>query len=264
MQVHRLITMASTAAVFVAWAATAASAADPEEQLQAAPAAPAQTDRTAAQGSFLPFSQAAVLDTQRAYAGASAGYDTARGTGSFEAITEVRLWGPVALRGGAVYTDQARQLRPSVGARVQLARGRLDAAAGLSYRPEGLTEPEGEIEGALSIGKRAGAVYLLGNLLYGQDPEGRERDAELRLAALRPLARRWLLGFDARLRVDLGSDGAVLRAHHEATLDALAGPTVAAVLGPLALSLSGGASTVRLAGGTTYGLYAITGVGTAF
>src|SRR5215471_16088460 len=59
-------------------------------------------------GAFLPFTQAASVETQRAYALGFGGYDSARGTGTFEAATEVRLWGPVALRGGAVFTNSDR------------------------------------------------------------------------------------------------------------------------------------------------------------
>src|SRR5256885_842110 len=81
-------------------------------------------------------------------------------------------------------------------------------STGISYRPEGLTEAEGEIEGVVSFGRHAGATYLLANLLYGQDPDGHERDGEVRAAALRPVGRSFVIGVDGRMRVDLGSDRA--------------------------------------------------------
>jgi len=218
-------------------------------------------------GVFLPFSQAAAIEGQRAYAVGLAGYDSARKTGTFEASAEVRLFGPVAVRGGAVYTSGDRALRPSFGARIQLLReGRhgVDSAAGVFYRPEGLTEPEGEIESVLSFGRHAGGAYLLGNLLYGQDPEGNERDGEVRLAALAPFGPRFLGGLDARLRFDLGSDAAKLAQYHEPTLDVALGPTATALLGPVAISLQAGGSAVRLQQRTSYGVFAMTGVGTVF
>jgi hypothetical protein len=262
---------AAAVPVIVIWAshAGAAERAAEDEQIgEEAPAhvSPVPTRATASLGAFLPFSQPAVLDQQRAYALGLGGYDSARHTGTFEAATEVRVWGPIALRGGAVYTNGDRTLRPSFGARLQLLRERrqgVDGAFGVFYRPEGLTEPEGEIESVLSIGAHAGQTYLLGNLLYGQDPEGNERDGELRLAALRPVWARFLLGFDARLRFDLGSNAVKLAQRHEATLDALIGPSATALVGPLALSLQGGGSALRLGQSTAYGAFVMMGIGTA-
>ena len=229
------------------------------------PASP--TPQAAADGSFLPLTQAASIDRQRAYALGVASYDTARHTGNFEAATEVRIWGPIAVRGGAVYTNADRVLRPSFGGRVQLlheGRQGVDGAVGVFYRPEGLTEPEGEIESVVSVGTHAGRTYLLGNLLYGQDPEGNERDGEVRVAALRPVRSRVLVGFDGRLRFDLGSNPAKVAQHNEPTLDAALGPTATALLGPIALSLQGGGSAVRLRGSTALGMFAGVGIGTAF
>jgi hypothetical protein len=220
----------------------------------------------AARGTFLPLSQAGVVDGRRAFVTGLAGYDGARRTGTFEALTEVHVWGPLALRGGAVTADAGRSLKPSIGARVGLLRERrhgVDGALGVSYKPEGLTEPEGELEGVLSLGRHVGATYLVGNLGYGQDPEGSERDGEARFAAVRPVSRILFVGLDGRARFDLGSDAATLAAHHEATLDLLAGPVASVVLGPVALSLQGGASSVRLAGRTSTGAFVLTGLGVA-
>src|SRR5437660_642468 len=57
---------------------------------------------SASAGSFLAFTHPAALDTQAAYATGTAGYDSARGSGLYEAAAEVRLWGPLSLRGGAL------------------------------------------------------------------------------------------------------------------------------------------------------------------
>ena len=236
-----------------------------QEVTLSAPATP--TPQTAADGSFLPLTQAASIDRQRAYALGVAGYDTARHTGNFEAATEVRIWGPIAVRGGAVYTNGDRVLRPSFGGRAELlheGRQGVDGAVGVFYRPEGLTEPEGEIESVLAVGRHAGQTYLLGNLLYGQDAEGSERDGEVRLAALRSVQSRFLVGLDGRLRFDSGIDPAKLAQHNEPTLDAALGPTATALLGPIALSLQGGGSAVRLRGSTALGMFAGMGIGTAF
>src|SRR5262249_40475030 len=97
-----------------------------------------------------------------------------------------------------------------------------------------------------------------------QDPEGNERDGEVRLAALRSMRSRLFAGVDSRVRIDLGSQAARLAAHHEPTFDAALGPIAQALVGPLALSVQGGASAVRLAQHTSAGVFVMTGVGAAF
>jgi hypothetical protein len=224
------------------------------------------TQRCGAKGSFLDLTHGASVDGQGAFAAGAAGYDSARGTGLFETTAEVHLWGPLAIRGGAVYTSDDRRLRPSFGARVQAlneARHGIDGAIGVFYRPEGLTEPEGEIEAVLVAGRHLGQTYLLGNLVYGQDPEGRERDGEVRLAALHPVAPRLLLGFDGRLRLDLGSKSRA-GAAAEPTLDAVVGPTATLFVGRVALLLHAGGSALRLSGVTRQGIFVLGGLGTAF
>jgi hypothetical protein len=222
--------------------------------------APAPPPRGAAAAApFLPLTQTAALDANSGHAVATGGYDGGRGSPLFEAVAEVRLWGPVALRGGAVYTgDEKKNLRPSFGARLQALDERrhgVDGAVGLFYRPEGLTEPEGEIEAVLSAGAHLGATYLLGNLVYGQDPEGRDSDGELRLALLRPVASRVVVGVEGRLRYDLAAGS---------QLDAMVGPTATFLAGPVALVLNAGASAVRIHAASTVGAFVLGGVGTSF
>jgi hypothetical protein len=217
----------------------------------------------AAAGAFLPFSQAASND-QRAHVVSLGGYESAPRTATFEAAAELTVWGPVAVRAASVYTSSDGRMRPSVGIRVQALkeeRQGVDAAVGVSYRPEGLTEPEGEIESLVSVGLHAGRTYVLGNLLYGQDPEGSERDGELRLASLRPVGSLFLIGLDSRLRFDLGSNAARLAAHHEPTLDALIGPTVTALAGQCAFAVTGGASALRLEQSVSYGAFVMVSLG---
>jgi hypothetical protein len=218
---------------------------------------------SAALGSFLAFSQPASLGAQAAYGTGIAGYDSSRKAGLFEAAAEARLWGPVSLRGGAIYIRGAERARPSFGARLQAlqeSRNGIDGSFGVFYRPEGLTEPEGELEAVISVGGHLGATYLLSNLVYGQDPEGNERDGELRIGALRPVASRLLVGLDGRLRVALGSPSA----KHEPTLDALVGPAATALVGPVAFLLQAGGSAVRLDTRATYGMFVLGGIGAAF
>jgi hypothetical protein len=222
-----------------------------------------EASTSAATGGFLALTHSATLEGPAAHGFASGGYDSARGASMFEAVAEARIWGPLAVRGGVVYTGDAR-LRPSAGARVQALRERrhgLDGTLGVFYRPEGLTEPEGEIEAVVALGGHLGGSYLAGNLVYGQDPEGRERDGEVRLSVVAPALSRLHLGLDGRVRFDLGS---AARGPDDATLDALAGPAAAVSLGPIALLLQGGGSALRLDTRTRYGAFVMGGAGTIF
>jgi hypothetical protein len=249
-------------------APVAARAAAPESADDGEVGAPRDRLADSAHAAAFAFlAQSAQIDRQRALAVGFGGYDGAAHDGLFESAAEVTLFGPVAIRGGAVYSTSGGRLRPSIGGKVQLLRSTLhgvDGTVGVFYRPEGLTEPEGEIEGFAAVGGAIGRTYLTGNLLYGQDPEGRERDGEVRLSALRPVTTRVFLGLDGRCRFDLGSDPEKLAAHGEPTFDALAGPAVSVLVGPIALLAEAGASVRRLGGATAFGPFAIAGVGTVF
>jgi len=103
-------------------------------------------------------------------------------------------------------------------------------AIGAYYRPEGFTQAEGEVEIALALGRAFGRFATFANIVYGQDPEGAERDGELRLAALYQLNNSLQAGLDARLRADLGSDEGKRRAEGGAEYDVLVGPTASFAL----------------------------------
>ena len=219
--------------------------------------------RSAGSGALLPFTSGATLEDQRATGVAFGGYDSTRKSGLFEAAAEARIWKGLSLRGGALYTSSTDTLRPSFGARYQFlseSRHGIDGSLGVFYRPEGLTEPEGEIETVVSAGSHLGQTYLLGNLVYGQDPEANERDGEVRLAAMHPVGSMVFLGIDARVRFDLGSKPTKL----EAKVDAVAGPVVTVLVGPVALMAQAGASALRLEDSTSYGAVVLGGLGSSF
>jgi hypothetical protein len=93
--------------------------------------------------------------------------------------------------------------RPTVGAAYQLiepGRGATAARVTVAYKPEGFTEPEGEIEGVVLVAGRIGGGALRGRLAYGQDPEGRESDAEVGGSYLHAVGGGVLIGVSARYR----------------------------------------------------------------
>jgi len=228
-------------------------------------AATTPTVQAMADGSFAPLTMPARVGSTAAFAWGLGGYDTARQAGLFDAIAEVRLWGPIALRGGATYSNGTDRLRPNVGARVQVLRQDahgVDGSVSVFYKPEGFTEPEGEIETTLAVAHAFDGLTVAGNLVYGQDPEGNERDGEVRVSLFRR-AGRLGYGVDARTRFALGTQHG-RAASSEPTLDAMGGPLVMYALGPVVPFAEVGPSVFRLGGGTRVGVAAFAGLGTAF
>lgn len=219
-------------------------------------------------GGYLPLSLSPRVEASRVLAAGFGGYDSAKKSAAMRSFAEARVYRTLALRIGARLAEGSQRVRPSVGARAQLLSEQEHGVAlgvALFYQAEGFTEPEGEIETTLSVGRRFGRVLLLGSLSYGQDPEGNERDGEVSVAGLARLAPWAHLGLDGRGRFDLGSNRAKLALTNEPTFDVDAGPVLQLALGPLALSAHAGVSVFeRVDEQTQLGLVALAGLGTAF
>jgi len=159
------------------------------------------------------------------------------------------VYDPIAVRVGVQYADQPEErLRPNVGARVQAlnqADHAIDMSIGLFYKPEGFTEGEGEIEAVVALGRSFGRTSLFGDLVYGQDPEGNERDGEVRLAILYLVAERFSLGLDSRARFDLGTGEEKLEEEGGVEFDLSAGPGVSYQLGEIAIGAHAGVSVLE-------------------
>jgi len=226
---------------------------------------PKEISTAVREGDILPSTLAPRVGSAAALGFGFAGYDGARSSPIGAAVAEVRVWGPFAVRGGAEYSTERKEARPTIGGRVQFLRQErhgIDGSLSVFYRPEGFTEPEGEIESFVSLGRRFERVSLLGNLVYGQDPEGNERDGEIRLASLYGVGR-WSLGVDSRLRFALGAQKSAM-AQAEPKFDLLAGPIAAATVGPIALFAQAGPSVLKVTRETSVGVVALGGVGSVF
>jgi hypothetical protein len=194
---------------------------------------------------LLPFTISPRTDSQRGVARALGGYDSARRRAQFDVVADVTIIGPVAVRLGATYGQQRDTFRPTLGLRVQALsqeRQGIDLGVAAFYKPEGFTEPEGEIEVMVTVARRFDRLAAFANIVYGQDPEGNERDGELRLAALYALNTPLQVGVDARLRFDLGTEEEQRREEGGAEYDVLVGPTASYALGPVALIAHAGLS----------------------
>jgi hypothetical protein len=196
-------------------------------------------------GASLPLGLPATRQHQLAAVSVIGGYDSARDDAIAEVQAAMTVTGRLSIHGGAIASSALDRLRPSIGGMFELLRQPaqgVDAAIAVTYRPEGLTEPEGEIEVALALARRIGdRATLLASATYGQDPEGNERDAELRAAGLFQPHRSLLIGGDARVRVALQRpDGST-----EPDYDAVAGPLAVVRIDGFAITGQIGASAVN-------------------
>ena len=155
---------------------------------------------------------------------------------------EVGIYGPfrLVLQVSNVF-DTAR---PGIGAAVQwLDEGRHGVASSfyLSYKAEGFSEPEGEIEALLSFAKHIGPLHGTLNVAYGQDPEAKERDGEAAAALHVEPIRGLFAGVVGRYRDALGGGGeqGVIR-------DLLAGASATYTIGKVGVTVTGGIAGVEL------------------
>jgi hypothetical protein len=225
------------------------------------------------EGQYLPNTFAARIGDQRVLAMAFGGYDTNDNQGGvFQGVIEGALFNRVALRVGYDYLAAGSV---SVGVRLGLLRQELqgiDLGFFIQYKQLGFSEPNGEVEMALTASRRWGRWGRYGSLVYGQGIHREERDGEVRLAFLCSLKKRYNVGLEARGRFDLGEGGGKKLAGSppEAGFDLIAGPVGAISLGPVALLVEAGAHMMVLDspnGGeenVSAGLIALAGAGAAF
>jgi hypothetical protein len=140
-----------------------------------------------------------------------------------DVAAEARIVGPLRVVAGVALGDTAR---PGVGIGGDVFAG---GVAYLRYKAEGFSEPEGEIEVMLAVGRELDGLHLAGALAYGQDPEGNERDADVATSAQLAVSQAVHAGVAARYRDALGStEEALVR-------DALAGGAATWRLGRFAV-----------------------------
>jgi hypothetical protein len=245
--------------------AGAAGAQEEQPELDKPLAPPPEIRAAVSDGAILPSTLAPRVGATKALALGFAGYDGARSAPMASATAEVRVWGPFAVRGGVEYSSVRKEGRPTIGGRLQVLRQErhgIDGSFSVFYRPEGFSEPEGEIESFISLGRRWERVSVFGNLVYGQDPEGNERDGEIRLASLYGVGR-WSVGLDSRLRFAIGTQRGAM-AVAEPRFDLLAGPIAAATVGPVAFFAQAGPSVLRVTNSASTGVAALAGLGSVF
>jgi len=180
---------------------------------------------------------------------------------TLDMIGELRVFGPVrlVLQVSKVF-DTAR---PGIGAAVQWLdeqKHGVASSAYLSFKTEGFSEPEGEIEAVLSFGKYLGPLRGTLNVAYGQDPEGNERDGEAAAALHLEPIRGLFAGVVGRYRDALGSR------KEEVIRDVLAGASATLTLGKIGVTVTSGIAGVetKTSGSMKTGAAGVLSLGAAF
>jgi len=182
---------------------------------------------------------------------------------------EIQVWGPFRL---VLRVDNTTgsgtdgKARPGIGAAAQLLDEHKHGVAGsayVSYKAEGFTEGEGEIEGLLAFAKQLGPVHGTLNLAYGQDPEAVERDGEIALGLHLEPIRGLFTGVVGRFRDALGSSGDKGTGVLRDALGAVSATYAIGRFGVTAIAGIGGVKTVA-SGSMQSGAHAAFSVGAVF
>jgi hypothetical protein len=126
------------------------------------------------------------------------------------AVVEATVFPRASVLVNATYGGLTDHTRPAMGVAYQLLDPRTSmtgARISMSYKPEGFSEPEGELESVLVLSRRIGGDALRAMVAYGQDPERRESDVEGGASYLHRIGSDFLVGGTMRYR-----RGLVLRA----------------------------------------------------
>jgi hypothetical protein len=120
-----------------------------------------------------------------------------------DATVEATVIPRVSFFASAQYGGDLTNARPAIGGAYQVIdprSGNNGARISLAYKPEGFTEPEGEIESVFVVSRRFRDDAVRALVAYGQDPEGRESDAEVGASYLRRASSSLMFGVTSRFR----------------------------------------------------------------
>jgi hypothetical protein len=142
--------------------------------------------------------------SNRASVTTEAGYDGAQQRAEATGLLEATIINRIAVFAAVTYGEETPGVsRPALGAAVQLVDPRtfpVGARLGIAYKPEGFSEPEGEIETVLNLSHMFDRDVARVFAAYGRDPDGHESDVELAAGYLHRLATNWVVGATSRYR----------------------------------------------------------------
>jgi len=205
---------------------------------------------SARQGMMLPDLVAPGSDrASRVTSTAWSGVDSARKSVVLRSFVDAHVYERLSVRAGVAYMPDptARSAQPMVGLKLQLLRESkqgIDMSVGGFYRMDRFTSEEGLMQAMLALGGHVGKVGLFGNLVYGQDAEGDDYEAEGLFALLYGVTPAFQVGFESRGRFKLASTDVKRRSEPAPRVDVAIGPTLSYALGPVALLAQAGGSTL--------------------
>jgi hypothetical protein len=195
-----------------------------------------------------------------------AGWDQARAGSIYDTSAEAQVLGPVSLLAGATYdgpgTSASAHFELRLDTLKQATHG-VDMAVAVGYADAAFnTVPAAMVK--VAIGRNIGASYVLANVVYDQGLQDGERAAELRLAALYPVAHTAHVGIDSRLQIDLERDSD--EPAGETEWDWRSGLVASYAWNRIVFTVGGGISALRLRSGapTAVGPVLTAGFGTVF
>jgi hypothetical protein len=120
-----------------------------------------------------------------------------------DATVEATIVSRTSVFATAQYGGDLTNARPAIGVGYQLVDPRTGpngVRVTVAYKPEGFTEPEGEIESVVVGTRQVGDDTVRAMAAYGQDPEGAESDAEVGASYIHRAAPNLVIGATSRFR----------------------------------------------------------------
>jgi hypothetical protein len=141
---------------------------------------------------------------ERASVTTQAGYDGSQQRAQATGLVDATILPRLSVFAGVTYGDETAGVsRPAVGGAFQILDPRFHVVGvrvSGAYKPEGLAEPEGELESVLVLSHLVDRDVARTFIAYGSDPDGHESDAEVGAGYLHRLADHWVIGSTARYR----------------------------------------------------------------
>ncbi len=133
-----------------------------------------------------------------------AGYDGAQQRAEATGFVEAAIMPRVSVFAAVTYGEETTGAsRPAIGAAIQILdprRSVVGARLSTAYKPEGFSEPEGEIETILTLSHVIERDVVRTFVAYGRDPDGHESDVEAGAGYVHRLAEQWMVGVTTRYR----------------------------------------------------------------
>jgi hypothetical protein len=133
-----------------------------------------------------------------------AGYDGAQQRAEATGLVEARLVSRLSVFTAVTYGEESTGAsRPAIGAAFQITDPRttvLGARISTAYKPEGFSEPEGELETIAVLSHLFARDVARAFVAYGRDPDGRESDVEAGAGFLHRVDDNWIAGVTTRYR----------------------------------------------------------------